>query len=192
LVRFETTDAGIANRIGEFSWDDEHLWIWDAASIRILPCEAREQLLKFTGKIPDIFSVSSATVRTPNLNNPLGGVMPNFASLFLTLVLFVFAPGLRAEPIDINSATVEQIDEALVGVGKVKAQAIVQDREKNGKFKSVDDLVRVKGIGPATVAKNRSKITVGAEAPAEQPAASAPPAVPPVSALPGGTPAKPK
>jgi competence protein ComEA len=113
----------------------------------------------------------------------------------LVLGLFAFAPFLRAEPLDINSATAEQLDETLVGVGKAKAQAIVQDREKNGKFKSVDDLVRVKGIGPATVAKNRGKITVGAEAPAPA-EASAPPAPPASSgaAVPpaSGAPAKPK
>lgn len=92
------------------------------------------------------------------------------------LILFAFAPVLLAEPLDINTATVEQIDQAMVGVGKVKAEAIVKDREKNGPFKSVDDLLRVKGIGPATLEKNRAKLTVGTEAPAPQaaPAASPP------------------
>ncbi|SMF94812.1 competence protein ComEA [Methylomagnum ishizawai] len=71
-----------------------------------------------------------------------------------------------AEVLDINTATAGQFDDTLVGVGKAKAQAIVEDREKNGPFKSVDDLERVKGIGPATIAKNRDKITVGAVPPA--------------------------
>ncbi len=92
-----------------------------------------------------------------------------------------------AEPLDINAATTEQIADSLDGVGKAKAEAIVQDREKNGKFKSVDDLARVKGIGPATIEKNRAKLTVGG---VEAPAAAAKPAVPP--AAPPQKAAKPK
>ncbi|HNL91858.1 MAG TPA: helix-hairpin-helix domain-containing protein, partial [Pseudomonadales bacterium] len=41
-----------------------------------------------------------------------------------------------------------------------KAQAIVSFREQNGAFKSVDDLVNVPGIGPATLEKNRSIIDI--------------------------------
>ncbi|GKU79753.1 hypothetical protein L3i20_v241500 [Paenibacillus sp. L3-i20] len=48
--------------------------------------------------------------------------------------------------IDINRATKEQLDQ-LKGIGPSKAEAIVNDREKNGLFKNVDDLLRVKGIG---------------------------------------------
>lgn len=87
--------------------------------------------------------------------------MQKMIHTLLALVLFAFAPVLFAEPLDINTATVEQIDATLAGVGKAKAEAIVKDREQNGPFKSVDDLVRVKGIGPSILAKNRDKITVG-------------------------------
>ena len=66
-----------------------------------------------------------------------------------------------AAPVDINSASSDQLAEAMVGVGKSKADAIVQDRDKNGKFKSVDELSRVKGIKSSTIDKNRDKITVG-------------------------------
>lgn len=68
------------------------------------------------------------------------------------------APAPAGEPLDINAATAEQIDQVMAGVGKVKAAAIVADREKNGKFKSVDDLTRVKGIKAAIVAKNKDRI----------------------------------
>lgn len=90
----------------------------------------------------------------------------------LALFLSAIASGVAAETLDINTATVEQLDQALVGVGKAKAEAIVQDREKNGPFKSVDDLDRVKGIGSATVEKNRAKISIGGvpAAPAPVPA----------------------
>jgi competence protein ComEA len=56
--------------------------------------------------------------------------------------------------IDVNMAAwVEWIQ--LPGIGEVLARRIVDDREMNGPFKSVDDLQRVKGIGPKTVEKLR-------------------------------------
>ncbi len=80
---------------------------------------------------------------------------------FLSICLLaLFANVAWAEPLDINTATVEQIAEAMTGVGKAKAETIVKDRETNGKFKSIEDLNRVKGIGKATVEKNRDKIAV--------------------------------
>ncbi len=110
--------------------------------------------------------------------------MPKSLRTLLAFILFLFAQVLLAEPLNINTATAEQLDETLTGVGKAKAQAIVQDREKNGNFKSVDDLSRVKGIGPAIIEKNRSKITAEAEAPA--PAGSTTPAPPPAQPAPPG------
>jgi len=48
------------------------------------------------------------------------------------LVMMVFLTGMaRAETLDVNTATAQQLDKVMVGVGAVKAQAIVQDREKN-------------------------------------------------------------
>lgn len=101
----------------------------------------------------------------------------------LAACLFSVASLALAEPLDINAATAEQIADILDGVGKAKAEAIVQDREKNGKFKSVDDIGRVKGIGPATIEKNRAKLTVGGvEAPDAAAKPAAPPAAPPQKA----------
>jgi competence protein ComEA len=68
-----------------------------------------------------------------------------------------------AEGVDINSASSDQLAQAMVGVGKAKAEAIVQEREKNGKFVSVDDLSRVKGIKQALIEKNRNNLSVGAK-----------------------------
>ncbi|WP_133717660.1 ComEA family DNA-binding protein [Methylocaldum gracile] len=91
--------------------------------------------------------------------------MLKLRKVIFALMLFSCAWCVSAEPVDINSATADQLAQSLNGVGKAKAEAIIQDREKNGKFKSADDLARVKGIGAATIEKNRDKITVGAEAP---------------------------
>jgi competence protein ComEA len=68
---------------------------------------------------------------------------------------------ISAEPsddrIDINHATAQQLDE-LPGIGPAKAAAIVADRELNGPFRSVDDLDRVKGIGPKMLEKLRASV----------------------------------
>lgn len=53
---------------------------------------------------------------------------------------------LRGLPIDINSATAEDL-EAIPGMGPVTATTIVQQRQLHGKFKDFKDLLQVKGIG---------------------------------------------
>ena len=63
-----------------------------------------------------------------------------------------------AGPVNVNSADAETISAELKGVGLAKAQAIVEFRKANGPFRSVDDLVLVKGIGERTVEINRANI----------------------------------
>jgi len=60
---------------------------------------------------------------------------------------------------DINHATAEQLM-TLSGIGEAKANAIIADRSKNGPFRSVDDLQRVKGIGSKMLEKLRPSIVV--------------------------------
>jgi competence protein ComEA len=60
--------------------------------------------------------------------------------MLMFLVVSLFAK------IDINSADVKTLT-AIKGLGEKKAEAIVEYREKNGKFESVDDLLKVKGVG---------------------------------------------
>jgi competence protein ComEA len=55
---------------------------------------------------------------------------------------------LPAGPVDLNRATIAELD-ALPGIGPATASAIVSDREMNGPFLTVDELTRVRGIGPA-------------------------------------------
>lgn len=61
--------------------------------------------------------------------------------------------------ININTAPAYKLEE-LDGIGEVKAAAIVQYREENGYFKSIDELLNVKGIGEKTLEKNRDRMTV--------------------------------
>ncbi|MGQ7242524.1 ComEA family DNA-binding protein [Salinicola sp. V024] len=69
----------------------------------------------------------------------------------LSLLSFCALPVLAQEtPVNINQASVETLT-TLPGIGAVKAQAIVDDRESNGDYKTLEDLTRVDGIGETTV-----------------------------------------
>lgn len=63
-----------------------------------------------------------------------------------------------ARTININTADTFALAEGLEGIGAVKAQAIVDWRRKHGAFSSLAQLEQVKGIGPKTIEKNRSRI----------------------------------
>jgi len=62
--------------------------------------------------------------------------------------------------VDINAADAATLALALEGVGMSKAQDIVAHREEFGEFKNLEDLEKVRGIGPATIARNRDKILI--------------------------------
>ena len=61
--------------------------------------------------------------------------------------------------ISINTATVEELT-SLTGVGLSKAKDIVQYRETNGSFNTIDDIKKVSGIGDALFEKIKNNITV--------------------------------
>lgn len=82
--------------------------------------------------------------------------------LALVLALGIANAAFAAEPVDVNTATAEQLAEALNGVGQAKAEAIVAYREANGPFTHIDELINVRGIGMATVDKNRDLLRIDA------------------------------
>ena len=61
--------------------------------------------------------------------------------------------------VNLNTASINELT-ALKGIGEKKAQAIVDFREKQGKFTTVEQLADVSGIGPATLEANRDMIIV--------------------------------
>lgn len=65
-----------------------------------------------------------------------------------------------AGPVNINTADAATLAQELVGVGPALAAAIVEDRAKNGRFDSPEDLTRVSGIGMRIVENNRQFILV--------------------------------
>ena len=69
------------------------------------------------------------------------------------------APGSSTGLLNINSASATDL-ETLSGIGEVLAATIVEYRDQNGPFASVDDLMDVSGIGPATLDEIRDQVTV--------------------------------
>lgn len=61
--------------------------------------------------------------------------------------------------VNINKATVEELD-TIRGIGPALADRIIQYREQNGAFKSVDDLSKIRGISGAKFQKIKSQVTV--------------------------------
>jgi competence protein ComEA len=61
--------------------------------------------------------------------------------------------------INVNLATIKQLT-GLPGIGKVTAERIVEFREANGPFATIDDLLKVDGLGKKTLAKIRDQISV--------------------------------
>lgn len=97
--------------------------------------------------------------------------MNRLHSLLLALLmsLLMSAAALASDKVNINTADAATLAAGLTGVGMAKAEAIVAYRDQNGPFRSADQLVEVRGIGLATVEKNRDKIVVST-APAAAPA----------------------
>ena len=95
--------------------------------------------------------------------------------LLLVIIGFIMSMGMAFAAVDLNTADEKALD-ALKGVGPVKAKAIVEERQKNGPFKNLDDVqARVKGIGPATVAgwKKDGSASAGSDAGSAAPQADA-------------------
>ncbi|MEE4638468.1 MAG: ComEA family DNA-binding protein [Wenzhouxiangella sp.] len=86
-------------------------------------------------------------------------IKKTIAALLIALALTGFAVA-EDMTVDINTATAEQLAETLTGIGQAKAEAIVAYREENGPFQHPDELVNVRGIGLATLDRNRDRIEV--------------------------------
>ena len=75
-------------------------------------------------------------------------------TILLLSITFLFSS------VDINNATEKEFT-ALKGIGPKKANTIIKYRESIRCFKSIDELTEVKGIGKATLSKNRDNLTLG-------------------------------
>jgi competence protein ComEA len=90
------------------------------------------------------------------------------SSLFLSIVFSTLVlsstkkPPLK--PVNINAATSEELQQ-VPGIGPATAEKILQMRKSYGLFKSVDDLLAIKGIGKKRLDKMRKYLTVGKPTP---------------------------
>lgn len=98
-------------------------------------------------------------------------LLPLFACLSFSLSAAPASPApesmlmvseMRSEQsmLNLNTADAATLQQALNGIGKAKAEAIVAYREANGPFTSVDELLEIKGIGNALLERNRDKLMV--------------------------------
>ena len=66
-------------------------------------------------------------------------------------------PGLKGM-VNVNTATLEEL-QLLPGIGESRAKAVIDTRKQRGGFKSVNDLVEVKGIGDVSLERLRPYVT---------------------------------
>ena len=79
---------------------------------------------------------------------------------YLTLMLVLFFATAAFAKVNINTATAAELA-TLNGIGTAKAEAIVAYRAANGKFVTVEDLTKVKGIGEKIIEKIKPEVTIG-------------------------------
>jgi competence protein ComEA len=101
----------------------------------------------------------------------------------LTALLLCLVSSLALGAVNLNTATREELI-ALPGIGPVKAQAIIDYRNANGPFRSIEDVMKVKGIKEGEFGKIRNDVSVSGRttvpeavartAPSARPTASAP------------------
>ena len=89
--------------------------------------------------------------------------MRTVTALLVTLLLA--ANCWAGHPVNVNTADAKTLAAALDGVGLSKAEAIVRYRDANGPFVDADELVNVKGIGLATIDRNRDNIRMQGDLP---------------------------
>jgi len=80
--------------------------------------------------------------------------------LALVGMLFMAIPAQAGDMVNINSATIEEL-QAVKGIGPKTAAAIVAYRDSNGAFTDLSDLEQVKGIGEKKLKKIEDSLTVG-------------------------------
>ena len=89
--------------------------------------------------------------------------MCNGIRVFVLSALFGLPIAAWSGPVDINTADAKTLAAELRGVGESTAEAIIAYRTANGPFKTVDDLVKVRGIGSKILEQNRANMRVTSE-----------------------------
>lgn len=89
------------------------------------------------------------------------------ASLAVAAVPMVGSAQEKPGVVNLNTATLDELT-GLPGVGEKRAQQILDERKARGGFKSVDELLEIRGIGPSNLEKLRPHLSVsGRSGPAQ-------------------------
>ncbi|MCK9990540.1 MAG: competence protein ComEA [Rugosibacter sp.] len=113
--------------------------------------------------------------------------MNRFLMLLAALVMATFNV---FAAVNVNTATQEQL-ESLNGIGPAKAKAIIDYRQKNGGFKTIDELEQVPGVGKGLLGKIKNDVTLSGESSVKVEAKSATRKSEPAKLAPAATPAVP-
>ncbi len=107
-------------------------WSWN----RTIERDARERI------------ASQPTSVSPTRMGMIQSMLPDSASMS------------AIKRIDLNTASLGELD-LLPRIGPALAARIIADREENGAYETIDELERVRGIGPKTIEKLRSRVILG-------------------------------
>ncbi len=120
-------------------------------------------------RLPKVgLALARAIVAYRQKNGPFGGpegldrvpgVGPGLLAALGPHLAFSAQPASPAGQLDLNSASADALD-GLPGIGPTRAASIVQYRAQHGPFRSVEELGRVPGMGPAALARVRDHLAV--------------------------------
>ncbi len=81
-------------------------------------------------------------------------------SLFFAVILSLISFSASAEIVNLNKANASALQHYLKGIGEKKAQNIIEYRQEHKKFKSVEEIQQVKGIGEVIYSKIKSSLSL--------------------------------
>jgi len=88
-----------------------------------------------------------------------GSSLVNLERLHAAPAVEMGQDGRAISMLSINAASAEELEQ-LRGIGPAIAQRIIDYRQQNGEFQSIEDLLNVRGVGSATLAKIKNQISV--------------------------------
>ncbi len=122
-------------------------------------------VLTFTSVLSIFLLVNSASAAT--VDKAINEIKPlivksiqSSKNVIIAAATQVDQSGEVASKVNINDADIQMLSENLKGIGLKKAQAIVDWREQNGNFISLEQLLEVKGIGEKTLLANRALMRI--------------------------------
>lgn len=86
-------------------------------------------------------------------------IYQKFIVFLIAICVLTALPVLATEIVDINTANIEELS-TLKGISKVRAEGIINYRDANGPYQTLEDLKNVRGIGDKIIEKNKSVITI--------------------------------